>query len=132
MDREITVTMKLKHALIAGVAAFAIIAIGATALIGNSLQGSVLDGLDPDSYQAIHLDTGETYFGKIIDASETSVIIEDIYYFANGDKTKLIKHGREVHGPNDVMTINRERVLTAESLKDDSKVMQAILKYKQK
>ncbi len=41
----------------------------------------------------------------------------------------LIKLGNELHGPIDMMEINRDHLLFTEKLKDDSKVVQAITDY---
>ena len=43
---------------------------------------------------------------------------------------KLIKFGNEIHGPEDVMYLNWEAVLYWETLKQDSQVVQSILKEK--
>ena len=43
----------------------------------------------------------------------------------------LIKLGNELHGPTDRMVINRDFILLTESLKNDSRVVQAIDNYLQ-
>jgi hypothetical protein len=47
-----------------------------------------------------------------------------------GDK-KLIKLGKEVHGPEDAMIINRDQVQFYENLKSDGEVAKLIDQYKQ-
>ena len=109
----------------------AVIAVGLTVFAtialteGDDLQSSVVGMADSSTYQAIQVDTGETYFGKIVDANQ----IEDVFYFFDDNKTKLVKRGKEAHAPNDMLTINNEHVITAENLSVDSPVLKAILKY---
>ncbi len=113
----------------------AVIAVGLTVFAtialteGDDLQSSVVGMADSSTYQAIQVDTGETYFGKIVDAKSEVIQIEDVFYFFDDNKTKLVKRGKEAHAPNDMLTINNEHVITAENLSVDSPVLKAILKY---
>ena len=95
-----------------------------------SLQSSVLENIDNTTYQAVNLDNGETYFGKITASNDATLTLTDVYYFKDGDKTKLIKKGSEIYGPEDSITINLDRVVSTENLLETGKVMQAITKYK--
>lgn len=101
-------------------------------------------------YQAVFLSNGQVYFGKLANVSKNSLKLTDIYYLqvqqsvqpAGGDKdstpaqtspnVSLAKLGSELHGPEDVMYINRDQVLFWENLKDDSKVVTAIKENKKK
>ena len=108
-------------------------------------------------YQAVFLTNGQVYFGKL-SASGSWLELSDIYYLqvtqalqqaSSTDQAKtvpptgtadpnsqpniqLIKLGSELHGPNDVMYIERDKVVFWENMKDDSKVMSAIKQYKSK
>ena len=42
----------------------------------------------------------------------------------------LAKLGNELHGPQDVMYVSRDKVLYWENLKDDGQVVKAITEYK--
>lgn len=100
---------------------------------------SVING---NSYQAVFLSNGQVYFGKLV-SSRGSYKLSDVYYLQSkqpiqaqgadidqqGDMA-LIKLGKELHGPEDWMLINREHVVFVEQLKDDSRVVQAIKKAK--
>ncbi|OGE92987.1 MAG: hypothetical protein A3K08_02545 [Candidatus Doudnabacteria bacterium RIFCSPLOWO2_01_41_7] len=44
---------------------------------------------------------------------------------------QLVKLGSELHGPQDVMNIDRDKILFWENMKDDSKVVEAIRKYQE-
>lgn len=101
------------------------------------------------TYYGIFLDNGQVYFGNIKNIEENTLSITNVYYLRanqnlqnNQDKDKkqevntnldvsLIKLGKEIHGPKDEMMINREHILLWEELRSDSKVVQAIKKYKQ-
>jgi hypothetical protein len=99
-------------------------------------------------YQALFLTNGQVYFGKVSNLRRDYVALTDIYYLqvtqpslqGSGSQTQqqsqqqaqlqLVKLGNELHGPKDVMYINRQQVLFVEDLKDDGKVVQAIKDYK--
>jgi hypothetical protein len=98
-------------------------------------------------WQAVFLSNGQVYFGKVVDKSNDSIILNNIYYLqvvtkplqrtAEGDtaaaegqqELTLIKLGNELHGPTDRMVINRDHVLLTEVLRNDSRVVQAIDQY---
>ncbi|MBN1778766.1 MAG: hypothetical protein JW816_00895 [Candidatus Buchananbacteria bacterium] len=114
---------------------------------GNGLLGGSSQKAD---YQAVFLDNGQVYFGKITKMADDYINLRDIYYLQavdqplqtsqQGDTTttanqqtqqqlKLIKLGNEIHGPKDEMSINRSHVVIIEDLKDDSQVVKAIKNY---
>jgi hypothetical protein len=100
-------------------------------------------------FQAVFLSNGQVYFGKISNVSNNTVVLKDIFYLqvnnnsTNGSSTNvqsgstaagsqqvsLAKLGSELHGPDDVMYINRSQVLFWENLKNSGKVVDAINKY---
>ena len=90
-------------------------------------------------YVGVFLDNGQVYFGQAKDMTPDFFTLDNIYYLQSNKPTdsenqsdlKLIKMGNELHGPKDMMQINRQHVLFIESLKDDSKVVEAIKNYKQ-
>jgi hypothetical protein len=105
-------------------------------------------GKEISEYSAVFLTNGQVYFGKILGRSETEVDLRDIYYLQVDQKIQpnqqsssgtdqqqqqpnvvLVKLGDELHGPNDRMRINRDQVIFTESLKENSKVVEAIQKY---
>jgi len=100
-------------------------------------------GFSRADYQAVFLSNGQVYFGKMTNKNAGYVVMKDIYYLqlkrplqeqkpgeqAQPDLT-LIKLGNELHGPLDRMEINKNHVLFVEDLKDDSKVVTAIMEYK--
>ncbi|MEK9156132.1 MAG: hypothetical protein AAB360_02405 [Patescibacteria group bacterium] len=93
--------------------------------------------------QAVFLTNGQVYFGNILNADRQLVELRNIYYFktpetadgtdpnkANENKNQLslVKLGSELHGPEDVMYINRDQLLFFEDMRPDSKVNDAIKK----
>ncbi len=103
----------------------------------NTNQGKYVD---TSKYQAVFLNGGQVYFGKITTTNGKFVRLNDIYYLrvnqqvqpngqtTNGD-VQLVKLGCELHGPQDQMVINADQVVFWENLKDDGQVAQAVAKY---
>jgi hypothetical protein len=94
-----------------------------------------------NQYQAVFLTNGQVYFGKITRQTASEVAIEDIYYLQvegqiqperEGEQPRLslVKLGNELHGPEDIMFVNRDHVLFWENLKDDGRVVSAIKDHK--
>jgi hypothetical protein len=103
----------------------------------------LLAKLKYQGWQAIFLDSGQVYFGKISSINKTEIVLSDIYYLKadNGDiagalkksssaEVSLIKLGDEIHAPKDSMTVSRAHVTLTEALKDTAQVVKAIDDYK--
>jgi hypothetical protein len=101
--------------------------------------------VDKTKYQAVFLNGGQVYFGRISELNSKFVTLNKIYYLrvnqqvqpnqttsnstaANQD-VSLAKLGCELHGPTDVMVVNQSQVLFWENLKDDGQVVKAITAY---
>jgi hypothetical protein len=108
--------------------------------------------LGSSEYQAVFLSNGQVYFGKM-GRSGKWIVLKDVYYLqvtqdlqdASGDadatpnttnnnqatqpEIKLVKLGSELHGPEDRMYIDADKILFLEDMKSDSKVMEAIRKH---
>ncbi|MDD5071819.1 MAG: hypothetical protein PHQ42_03735 [Patescibacteria group bacterium] len=91
------------------------------------------------NWYAVKLVDGETFYGQIKDVAADPVIMENVYYNYDQQKSgktieetgslRLVKRGQETHGPEGIMNIVRTQVLYMEPLKKDSKVLEAILNY---
>ena len=92
-------------------------------------------------YQAVFLNGGQVYFGKIGEYTGKYLTLTDIYYLRVNQQVQpgtqqttqdisLAKLGNELHGPEDEMVINRSEVQFWENLKDDGQVVKAITEYK--
>ena len=86
----------------------------------------------PTEYQAVLLDNGQVYFGKVSDTGSSYILLEDVYYIQrveDADKKEvkniLIKRGNELHGP-EFMRINSRHVVLIEPVSPDSRVAQLI------
>ncbi len=100
-------------------------------------------------WQAVFLDNGQVYFGKVINVTDSTVRLEDIYYLQvinqplqrtveEGEqpaeqqaeqRLTLFKLGNEIHGPEDTMFINKDHVILIEDLKEEGQVVRAIRDY---
>lgn len=99
--------------------------------------------VDKDKFQAVFLNGGQVYFGKVQTLNGKFVTLNNIYYLrvnqqvqpnqstssSTAQDVSLAKLGCELHGPTDIMVINREQVLFWENLKDDGQVAKAIATY---
>lgn len=108
--------------------------------------GRLSDWADFSKFQAVFLSNGQVYFGKVADANQQTLVLENIYYLrsvknlqtseeqvpAETDNFSLVKLGNEIHGPEDRMSINLSQVLFVEDLKPDSKVVEAIRAHESK
>ncbi len=96
-------------------------------------------------YQAVFLTNGQVYFGKVTSEDHEWIVMEDVYYLklkqslqGQGSKelsesdVTLAKLGNEIHGPTDMMKINKKQTLFIENLSKDSKVLSAIQDYKRR
>lgn len=111
---------------------------------GGSTGGSTAGKfVDKSKMQAVFLNGGQVYFGKISDLGDKSLRMADIYYLRvnqtvqpnqstanqNNNDISLVKLGCELHGPQDSMVINQEQVIFWENLKDDGQVAKAVAEY---
>jgi len=101
----------------------------------------------PDKYvnnsqlQAVFLNGGQVYFGKISVINSRYVTMNNIYYLRVNQQVQpnqatdasndvsLVKLGCELHGPEDQMIINAEQVVFWENLKSDGQVAKAVEQY---
>ena len=102
--------------------------------------------ISTDKYQAVFLNSqdGQVYFGKLAVYNSDLYVLTDIYYVRVENPIQpegaaqeaqpnisLAKLGNELHGPEDVMYVSRDKVLYWENLKDDGQVVKAITDYKE-
>jgi hypothetical protein len=96
-----------------------------------------------DQLQAVFLNGGQVYFGHISDLNSKYLTLNNIYYLrvnqqvqpeqqnaeAGANDISLVKLGCELHGPEDIMVVNREQVIFWENLKTDGQVTKAVEAY---
>lgn len=117
-----------------------IIAVVAILLLGFAISWLYFKGqqrIMTDRYQAVHLENGQVFFGKLQNTSGNFLTLRDAYYTPlqqvkpdSQQKTptqlSLIKVGEEVYGPERSVSIARSTVQYWENLRSDSKVIDAI------
>lgn len=110
-------------------------------VVGGNSESSLIK---KDKFQAVFLSdtSGQVYFGKLKSLNSRYYELTDIFYVKvenavqpDRDNTaaqniSLAKLGNELHGPEDVMYISRDKVLFWENLKDDGQVVKAITEFK--
>ena len=108
----------------------------------NGVSANEFKNVDTSKLQAVFLNGGQVYFGKINSLNPQFMRVSDIYYLrvnqqvqpdqqaqqANND-ISLVKLGCELHGPEDSMVINREQVIFWENLKTDGQVAKAVEEF---
>ncbi|MEK7603473.1 MAG: hypothetical protein AAB459_04525 [Patescibacteria group bacterium] len=121
-----------------------IVALCAYLVLGGGNASNEKKFVDSSKMQAVFLNGGQVYFGKLKDLNKNYLRVSDIYYLrvnqqvqpnqqnngqAQQNDISLVKLGCELHGPQDEMLINREQVIFWENLKDDGQVAVAVKKY---
>ncbi len=113
-----------------------IVAVALGVAKGNKQESSYVNS---DKYQAVFLNGGQVYFGKIKAVNADSIDLQDIYYLnvpsgdaqnqSSNNNISLVKLGCELHGPADQMVVYRDQVTFWENLTDNGKVVSAIKEW---
>lgn len=118
-----------------------LVAVAVISLIVFGRTPSEAGYVDKAKYQAVFLNGGQVYFGKVGKFNDRFLTLSDIFYLRVNQQVQpgqttasndvsLAKLGSELHGPEDRMVINRSEVQFWENLKDDGQVVKAITTYK--
>ena len=90
------------------------------------------------TYQAVLLDNGLVYYGKIVGTTRGFAEMTDVYYIQNqvDSQTKetkniLVRRGNELHAPNRTL-INTRHIVMIEPVTPGSKVAESIAALKNK
>ncbi len=112
-----------------------IVGAGAMALIAHR---STAAARFSTPYQAVLLDTGQVYYGKIEGLGSDYPVLRDVYYVQSttDPQTKqvnnvLIRRGKEWHGP-EFTVINARHIALIEPVGPGSKVAQLIAEQEKK
>jgi hypothetical protein len=86
------------------------------------------------TYQAVLLDTGQVYYGKMKGLGTPFPVITDVFYVEHqvdpqtkAVKNILVRRGKEWHAP-DHMVINAQHIVLVEPVSPNSQVAQLIAK----
>jgi hypothetical protein len=102
-----------------------LIALGITCAVGQ-VRGtdSLAAAINPNEYQAVFLTNGQIYFGRLTSSGGDFYYLRHVYYLtaqASGNgrplRRQLVKLTSDVHGPEDMIAINRAQVLYVENLR---------------
>lgn len=87
-------------------------------------------------YQAVFIDNGQVFFGKMENSGAAYPLLRDVFYIArqtspDGKEVKniLVKRGNEWHGP-EYMYVNRQHIVMIEPVSPTSQVAQLIKQAK--
>ena len=121
--------------------AILILAVAGSIFIGKPTNE--YSSVDKEKMQAVFLNGGQVYFGRVRGLNPQFMRLYDIYYLRvnqqvqpgqtqnqGSNDVSLVKLGCELHGPTDEMVINREQVIFWENLKTDGQVAKAVEEYK--
>lgn len=124
------------------IGAVLLVVLAAVSFTRNSVAHE--DGyVNTNLYQAVFLNNGQVYFGKVGALNTKYINMTDVFYLtqastattsttttASSDYT-LVKLGcQQIHDPNDQMLINRDQVTFWENLNNDGKVVKSIKEFK--
>ena len=135
-----------KHGLSVFKAVLIVVVISALTVVGLLVyKANVNSHINNSKYQAVFLTNGQVYFGKLKKINGEYFELKDVFYLQtktedakdvqkasssyDGADIELIKLGSEIHGPDDVMIIDKSQVLFFENLKSDGTVSSSINKY---
>ena len=83
-------------------------------------------------YQAVVLNGGQVYYGKLENLAGLYPILRDVFYVIRKEnqETKqltnvLVRRGKELHGP-EFMVLNRQSILFIEPVRPDSDIGRSI------
>lgn len=99
--------------------------------------------VDESKMQAVFLNGGQVYFGKVKSLNSEYMRLTDVYYLrvnqqvqpdaaqaaTNSNDISLVKLGCELHGPQDQMIIKGAQIIFWENLKTDGQVAKAVDEY---
>ncbi len=94
-------------------------------------QANSFPAVPTDKWQAVFLESGQVYFGRMFDAGGDYVTLSNVYYLKEASdlsqsNLNLVKLGGELHGPEDTIHIRKDSISFWENMKDTSRVVQSI------
>lgn len=117
-----------------GMVILAVIVIAGLTSCGNS--GGNLSF--KSEYQAVFMDNGQVFFGKLENGGSAHPLLKEVYYIGrqqspDGKEVQniLLKRGNEWHGP-DMMYLTSSHIVMIESVSPTSKVSELIKELKAK
>jgi hypothetical protein len=110
--------------------------VAAVVILALAVLGVIsVPGQKSEAWQAVFLTNGQAYFGHVARVTPNWLTLRDVHYLqttpsvqpgATTPDIAIMKLGKELHGPEDAMRINREHILFIETLRNDSAVVRTI------
>lgn len=110
--------------------------VAAVVILALAVLGVIsIPGQKSEAWQAVFLVGGQAYFGHVARVTPNWLTLRDVHYLqttpsvqpgATSPDIAIMKLGKELHGPEDEMRINRDHVLFIETLRSDSAVVRTI------
>lgn len=136
--------LNMRTASVALLFCITILVLALTSFIVRGGPASESQFVNSNKMQAVFLNGGQVYFGRIGALNPKFMRVSDIYYLRVNQQVQpdgqaaqnsnqgvsLVKLGCELHGPEDSMIINQDQVIFWENLKDDGQVAKAVADYK--
>ncbi len=126
-------------AVVSAVSTVVILLLALVAFIAFGSNGANEDKyVDTSKLQAVFLQTGQVYFGKVKVLNSSYLVLSNIYYLQTSNtgtgsnansSVSLVKLGCELHEPYDQMIINRSQVTFWENLQDNGQVAKAVATF---
>lgn len=128
------------HTKVVVIGAIVSVVLMALTATGYVLFKKSTNPVNTEGFQAVFLENGQVYFGRLSNINSNYVLLTNVYYLqANQDvqgdnkdkeedqpQLQLNKLGNELHGPEDAMWLSRGKITFWENLKSDSQVVKAI------
>lgn len=94
-----------------------------TAVVRSVSGSSLPSSVDGKAYQAVFLSNGQIFFGKLTAGNDAYYELRHVYLLQSSVTSRgrpaaqqLIKLTKEIHGPQDLMIIDRSQILYIENL----------------
>jgi hypothetical protein len=114
----------------------AVLIAGVAIIVSRTQVTSEAQYVDASKYQAVFLNNGQVYFGKVKTLNKQFVRMTSVYYLTQSGQSgssnySLVKLGcQQIHDPYDQMVVNRDQVTFWENLNADGKVVKSIEEFK--
>ena len=100
----------------------------AAALRTTTSEGSLPAAINPGEYQMVYLTNGETYFGKLSAPGGAFYDMRHVYTLSAQASPRsgkplqrtLVKLTNEIHGPEDLLVVNKHQIVYMENLRPNS------------
>ena len=98
------------------------------------LPSATFPAVDKNKWQSVFLTNGQVYFGHLKEINRAYAVLKNAYYLRTEPQSQpsqqpqinLVKLGNEIHGPEDLMYLPKDKIVFWENMRADSRVVQLI------